>query len=64
MRVNGEELSLVAGETVADLLAREDYDAPKVVVELNGIILKKEQLSSTYLKEEDVVEIISFMGGG
>ncbi len=61
--INGEELN-VAGESVADYLTESGYDIKRVAVELNGDILPKSQYTDTILKDDDCVEIVSFVGGG
>ena len=64
MKVNGCDTTYVENETVLALLLREEYDASKVVVELNGTIIKKDDFTTTLIKPADTVEVISFVGGG
>lgn len=61
--INGEEQA-AAGQTVAAHLAQAGYNTARVVVELNGDILPKEQYDQTRLQDGDRVEIVCFMGGG
>lgn len=63
IKINGEELN-VAEKNVAEYLTESGYDIKRVAVELNGDILPKSQYSDTILKEDDSVEIVSFVGGG
>ena len=62
-KVNGKVLDCT-GKTVTQLLNDEGYDKAKVVVELNLEILPKAEYDTTILKEEDSVEVVSFVGGG
>lgn len=61
--INGEELN-IAGENVAEYLSESGYDLKRVAVELNGDILPKSQYADTLLKDNDVIEVVSFVGGG
>lgn len=63
VRINGKGVD-AAGMTITEYLAEADYDERVVVVERNEEIVPKEQYDESVLQEEDVVEIVSFMGGG
>ncbi|MBQ3451599.1 MAG: sulfur carrier protein ThiS [Selenomonadaceae bacterium] len=53
-----------AGVSIADYLTQENFDARKVAVEVNEEIVPKNKFAEVILQDGDVVEIISFMGGG
>ncbi len=61
--INGESVN-AAGKTVAQYIAEAGYNAERVVVERNLVILKKEELGETVLEDGDSVEILNFVGGG
>lgn len=61
--INGKELDL-AGKTLADYLAETDYNPKRIAVEKNGEIVPKAQYDKTIFKDGDVIEIVSFVGGG
>ncbi|MBR2782786.1 MAG: sulfur carrier protein ThiS [Firmicutes bacterium] len=63
LKINGELLDL-AGTTVADYLAGSDYDARRIAVEINGLIVPKRDYGTAVLRDGDTVEIVSFVGGG
>lgn len=63
VKINGEKLN-IAGENVAEYLSESGYDLKRVAVELNGDILPKSQYADTLLKDNDVIEVVSFVGGG
>ncbi len=63
VKVNGNELA-IAGRTIAEHLASTDFDLKRVVVERNGEIVPKAQYSETVLADGDIIEIVSFVGGG
>jgi len=62
--VNGEPYPLSSGKTVSRLLKELGFSDRQVVVELNLLILQKEDWAKTELKDSDRVEIIGFVGGG
>ncbi|MBR3439097.1 MAG: sulfur carrier protein ThiS [Clostridia bacterium] len=61
--INGESVN-AAGKTVAQYIAEAGYNAERVVIERNLVILKKEELGETVLEDGDSVEILNFVGGG
>lgn len=63
VKVNGKELD-IAGESISEFLKSTDYDLRVIVVERNEEIVLKSMYDKTILKDEDVVEIVSFVGGG
>lgn len=63
--VNGERRALPAGVTVAGLLALHGLDPRLVVVERNREILRERAaFGSLALADDDVVELVHFVGGG
>ena len=63
VKINGTELD-VAGKTVAEYLETTDYNRSRIAVERNGEILPKSEYDSTLLSDGDVLEVVSFVGGG
>lgn len=63
VKVNGEVMN-IAGKTVSEYLASTSYDSKRIAVERNGEIVFKSQYDSIVLKDGDVLEIVSFVGGG
>lgn len=63
VRINGKNED-VAGETLSAYLAQSEYRPDTYVVERNEEIVHKEDYDSIVLQDGDVVEVVSFMGGG
>ena len=63
VNINGRETD-AAGKTVAAYLTESGYDVLRVAVERNGAIVPKGDFSALCLAEEDVLEVVSFVGGG
>ena len=63
VKIKGEHRE-AEGKSVTEYLAGAGYDSRAVAVEYNGAILAKADYESTRLADDDVVEIVCFMGGG
>ena len=63
VKINGRDMD-AAGRTLADWLASAGYDQKRVAVERNGDIVLKPQYRETVLRDGDVIEVVSFVGGG
>lgn len=64
VRINGKHPPFVSLMTVAALIAQRNIRPETVVVEYNGVILARDKWEATALKENDTLEILSFVGGG
>ena len=62
--VNGTKKELPGVFSVKEYLEQNGYVISQIAVELNEEILPKTEYVSTVLKNGDVMEIVSFMGGG
>ena len=61
IKVNGRERDFVPNTTIAQLLEQMGYNLTRVAVECNGKIVPKKHLAET---DGDVLEVVSFVGGG
>ncbi|MDD4168726.1 MAG: sulfur carrier protein ThiS [Desulfotomaculaceae bacterium] len=64
MKVNGSIIALVDKQSLLDFLEGNKYDIMKIAVERNGEIVPREAYRNVMLKDEDTLEIVSFVGGG
>ena len=66
MKVNGilMELDNLKSDLLTDLLDMSGYDSSRIAVEINGRIIPRSEYESTVLFNEDIIEIVSFVGGG
>ena len=62
--LNGKEKEFEGEVTVEDFIRQQNYKKEQVAVELNEKIIPKADYSETVIKDGDVIEILSFMGGG
>ena len=61
--VNGEPRDAPAGATVLELLQTLGIRG-RVAVERNGTVLRQAEHAETRLVEGDVLEVVTFVGGG
>ena len=64
IKVNGRERDFIPNTTIAQLLEQMGYNLTRVAVECNGKIVSKKHLSETLTTDGDVLEVVSFVGGG
>jgi thiamine biosynthesis protein ThiS len=62
--VNGKKATIACGLSVLDYLTQRGFHERMVVVELNGVILKKNAFAATQISAGDKIEIVHFVGGG
>ena len=63
VKINGVEGDF-AGISVGEYLEKNGYMISRVAVERNGEIVPKAKYDSTALADGDVLEVVSFVGGG
>jgi len=64
MIVNGKYVVLKQEQSLSDFLADNNYDLRIIAVELNGKVVPKPAYKDVMRKDEDKLEIVSFVGGG
>jgi thiamine biosynthesis protein ThiS len=62
--INGKPVELHHGVTVQAFLDQKKLHKSMVVVEHNGVILKRAQFDSTEIHAGDQLEVVHFVGGG
>jgi len=61
--VNGERREVPAGATVVQLLQTLGFRG-RVAVERNGSVLRQAEHAQVQLADGDVLEVVTFVGGG
>jgi thiamine biosynthesis protein ThiS len=64
IQLNGKKVSIKQKLSVFDLLKKHKLDDRKVAVELNGAIITKKKYKQRFVKNNDKIEIVHFIGGG
>ncbi len=62
--LNGETKACPDGTTIEGLLDLFKIDKNRTAVELNLQIVPKKEFSNRVLKDADVLEVVTFVGGG
>ena len=62
--LNGERREWPREQSIEHLLQDLALDARVVAVELNQLVVKRGRYADTIVRENDAVEIVSFVGGG
>ena len=64
IQLNGKKVIIKTNFSLMDLLKKYKLSNKKVAIEHNGIIIQKSNYKKKYLKNNDKVEIVHFIGGG
>ena len=64
IQLNGESFILEEDININDFLKKLTIDKNKVAIELNKNVIPKNSYSNTVITNKDVVEIVTFIGGG
>ena len=64
IRLNGEDLAIDTGSTIAALLMQQGLADRRVAVEINGEIVPRGRHAEHAIHEGDQVEIVHALGGG
>jgi thiamine biosynthesis protein ThiS len=62
--VNGEPRELHHPLTLAELVTELDLPPERIAIELNRVVVRRKDWSTTTLNDEDRIEIVHFVGGG
>ena len=64
IKFNGKLITIPPSTTITTFLTTHSYNPIHVVVERNEVIIPKEDYDITKLKDDDTLEVLTFMGGG
>ena len=64
IKLNGKNINIKSNITVNDLLINYKIPIKMVAIELNKQILDKSKIKKKFLKNDDAIEIVHFIGGG
>ncbi len=64
IQLNGKKVVIKTNYSIFDLLKKYNLIKKKVAIEYNGIIIPKNSIKKKYLKNNDKIEIVHFIGGG
>tara|TARA_B100001996_G_C18231213_1_gene427621 strand:- start:319 stop:522 length:204 start_codon:yes stop_codon:yes gene_type:complete len=64
IQLNGKKVTIKSKTTIYDILKRFKLNNKKVAIEHNGTIISKSNFKKKYLKNNDKIEVVHFIGGG
>ena len=64
IQLNGKKVVIKSKYSLHDLLKKYKLSDKKVAIEHNGLIIPKTSYKKKYLKNNDKIEIVHFIGGG
>jgi thiamine biosynthesis protein ThiS len=62
--INGKSEEIKIPTNLVEFVSNKGLCANNLVIEHNSIILPREKWGNTTLKDNDVLEIVGFVGGG
>ena len=63
VKINGEDKE-IAGRNLLEYLNEAGFETERVVGEKNLEIIPKDQFGQVVIQDEDVIEVVRFVGGG
>lgn len=64
MYVNGMEIRIQSNLSLMEFLIHQKYELTRIAVERNREIVPKAEYEKVILDDTDVLEVVSFVGGG
>ena len=64
IQLNGKKISIKSDLSLLSLLQKYKLSNKKIAIEYNGTIISKESFKKKFLKDNDKIEIVHFIGGG
>ncbi len=64
IQLNGKKIQIYDNETLNKLVKRLNLPLNKVAIELNKKIIDKKKLNLIKLNNNDIIEVVHFIGGG
>jgi sulfur carrier protein len=64
IQLNGKKVVIKSNYSILDLLKKYKLSNKRIAIEHNGTIIQKVNYRKKYLKNNDKVEIVHFIGGG
>ena len=64
IQLNGKKITIKPKITIFDLLKRFKLNNKKVAIEHNGIIVPVNNYKKKFLTDNDIIQVVHFIGGG
>ena len=64
IQLNGKKIQINNNESLKKLVKRHNLPLNKVAIELNKKIIDKKKMNIIKLNNNDIIEVVHFIGGG
>jgi thiamine biosynthesis protein ThiS len=64
IKINGKNKSIDFGSNLYELINSLNISIKKVAIEFNKEIIDKKKIKKIILKNDDIIEVVHFIGGG
>ena len=64
IQLNGKKITIKPKISIYNLLKKLKLNNKKIAIEHNGVIVQKSYYKQRYLKNNDKLEVVHFIGGG
>ena len=64
INLNGKTIFLPKGTSVFKIIKKNKLQTNKIAIEINKEIINKKKIDKIFLKNNDRIEIVHFIGGG
>ena len=64
IQLNGKRITIKSKVSILDLLKKYKLNNKKIAIEYNGAIVSSTEYKKKFLKDNDKLEIVHFIGGG
>ena len=64
IKLNGKLISIERGVNLDLLIKKYKFPLSKIAIEKNNLIVEKKKIKKIFLKNNDKIEVVHFIGGG
>lgn len=62
--LNGQKYNIESNITLKEMLINLNIEQKNIIAEVNGEVVTKDDFSNKIINENDIIELVRFVGGG
>lgn len=62
--LNGQKYNIESNITLKQMLINLNIEQKNIIAEVNGEVVTKDDFSNKIINENDIIELVRFVGGG
>lgn len=62
--LNGQKHNIESNITLKEILINLNIEQKNIIAEVNGEVVTKDDFSNKIINENDIIELVRFVGGG